>query len=188
MKAFCTLLFIALSAIITRGQGTVNFANTATTLIMTNFQANTGPISGAGNYMFGLYVGPFGSSPSSLSLVALATNSILPGRFNGDSAVAMPAGVQLSFQVRGWSSFAGNTFEQAYTYGVGNNFPVALVGESSLGFFTVPSSGSVVIFGTGPGQVGGFTLFPVTPEPSSYALALLGLSLFCGLRLRRPKA
>ncbi|HTD67531.1 MAG TPA: PEP-CTERM sorting domain-containing protein, partial [Candidatus Limnocylindria bacterium] len=57
-----------------------------------------------------------------------------------------------------------------------------LVGQSTMGFFTIPSSGTISIFGTGPGQVGGFYLTSVIPEPSTFALALLGLALWSARR------
>jgi len=167
--------------IATHGQGTVDFRNSPSTPITTNnLQGATGLISGAGNYRFGLYVGPFGSSAGSLTLVGLGTNGATAGQFNGGSGViaGFPSDTQVSFQVRGWSSFAGSSFEQALTYATGANMPLAYLGQSTLGFFTTPSSGSVIIF------VGGFELAPI-PEPSAFVLSLLGLSLLGGLRLRR---
>jgi hypothetical protein len=191
MRIFCAAVFVALVAITTHGQGTVDFHNTGTTLITTNdFQGHNGLISGAGNYRFGLYVGPFGSGGGSLTLVGLATNISIAGLF-GTSGNAVssgfPTGTQVSFQVRGWSSFAGNSFEQAYTYAANGIFPIAYIGQSALGFFTVPSSGSVVVFGTGPGQVGGFALTPI-PEPSMFLLSGFALLMFAGLRQRCAKA
>jgi hypothetical protein len=173
-----------------RAQGVVDFHNTGTTQITTNsFSGATGPTIGSGNYLFGLYVGPFGSSMSSLSPVGLTTNISLPGLFGTSGnflATGFPPGTQLSFQVRGWSSFAGNSFEQAYAYASGAISPIAYLGVSAPGFFTVPSSGSVILFGTGPGQVGGFSLTPI-PEPSVALLGLLGGVAFFTGSLRRKK-
>ena len=190
MKLLSSLVIAVLAAITARGQGTINFANTATTLITTNdFQGHIGNVFGAGNYKFGLYVGPFGGAPSSFSLVSVATNSAFPGRFDGGSVlIPFAAGVNVSYQVRGWSSFAGNNFETAFIYASSNNLPIAYLGQSTLGFFTAPASGSIDIFGTGPGQIGGFPLTPpIVPEPSTFALGLVGLLtiLACrGIRTR----
>lgn len=62
-----------------------------------------------------------------------------------------------------------------------------------LGYFPAAircgETGSVELFGTGPGQVGGFTLVAVTPEPSTYALGALGVGLWwCLLRRRKSRA
>jgi hypothetical protein len=190
-KLLC-IIYLSAAALVgmaAKAQGVVDFHNTGTTQITTNsLTGATGPILGAGNYLFGLYVGPFGSPLNSLSPVGLATNVSLPGLFgtSGNFVNAgFPAGTQLSFQVRGWSTFAGNSFEQANAYAAGANFPIAYLGVSVPGFFTVPGSGSVVLFGTGPGQVGGFQLTPI-PEPSTTVLGLLGvLTLYIGFSRRK---
>lgn len=188
MKAFCAVVLMALASIIGRGQGTVDFRNTLSTPITTNnLQGTSGLISGAGNYRFGLYVGPFGSSGGSLTLVGSGINGTIAGQFTGGSVVAgFPPDTQVSFQVRGWSSFAGNSYEQASIYATGGNLPLAYLGQSMLGSFTVPSSGSVILFGTGPGQVGGFELSPI-PEPSTFILSVVGLLLLGGRRLCRTQ-
>jgi hypothetical protein len=194
-RLFCIVYLIAAALVGTsaKAQGVVDFQNTGTTQITTNsFTGATGPTLGAGNYLFGLYVGPFGSPLDSLSPVGSAANISLPGLFGTSGNfvnVAFPPGTQVSFQVRGWSTFAGSSFEQANAYAAGANFPIAYLGVSAPGFFTVPSSGSVVLFGTGPGQVGGFELTPI-PEPSFRALGLLAvLTLYIGFfRRNEPKA
>ena len=179
-RLFCITCLVGAALVNTRAkaQGVVDFHNTGTTQITTNsLTGATGPTSGGGNYLFGLYVGPFGSPLNSLSPVGFATNISLPGLFGTSGNfvnVGFSAGTPISFQVRGWSTFAGNSFEQATAYASGANFPNAYLGVSAPGFFTVPSSGSVVLFGTGPGQVGGFQLTPI-PEPSTTALGLLGM-------------
>ncbi len=185
MKTFSTIIFIVLLALIARGQGTVTFANTPTTTISTNNFYFNGVMSGAGNYSFGLYLAPFGNSPS--MLVATTTNGPFPGLFNGGSVAPVGFGVgsQVFFQVRGWSIYAGSSYEQALQNAL-NGGTAILLGESSLGFFTVPASGSVPIFGTGPGQVGGFTLAPLVPEPSAFILGLMGF-LFLGWRRWMPR-
>ena len=193
MRTSCFVAVLsALGALSGSGQGTVHFGNTPTTLITTNdFQSHIGNILGAGNYQFGLYVGPFGSPSDSLTLTALALNGAVAGRFEGGNIVlpAAPPGTQLSFQVRGWSSFAGGSYDQAYNYAIADTQPTAFLGQSIAGSFTVPSSGTIELFGTGPGQVGGFELTPVVPEPSTWGLAVLGSVLGAAwLRRRHGRA
>ena len=178
MKKTFAVGFSLLLAVTTWGQGAVHFGNTATTLITTNdFVGHVGNVVGAGNYGFGLYLGPVGSDRDSLTPLAFTTNGPFPGRFDGGNLVLLAgAGFQYSFQVRGWSSFAGGSYEQAYINAINGVQPGVFLGESTLGFFTVPASGTIEIFGTGPGQVSGFVLTPLPiPEPSTYALTGVGL-------------
>lgn len=165
----CALSLIALFTITTRGQGMVTFANTASTPISSNHLGSIGLISGAGNYLFALYIGPLGASSSQLTLAFSGVpNSSTPRLFGGGTPAipGAPPGNQISFQVRGWSGDG-----QGGASGV-------LFGQSSVGFVTLPAFGSVPLFGTGAGQVGGFTLSPLpVPEPSTYAMVLLGFAL-----------
>jgi hypothetical protein len=185
MKTLLAVMLVTWFALTAQGQGTVLFANTSTTQI-TNILTQL-PISGAGDYKFGLYVGLAGD-PNPSMLLATTTNSIFPGRFiGGDVVVPQLPGTQLAFQVRGWSSFAGATFEEAYALALTQTPPYPLVGQSTVGFFTVPASGSVILFGTGPGQVGGFYLGPVIPEPSTYALSALALAAWVMCQARRGR-
>ena len=170
------------------GQGLVNFANTGTTLIYTQSTVTglPGLTSGANAFKFGLYVGPLGTPAASLQLVGLATNAapaFLAGLFNGGRpfqlpSPAYPAGTPISFQVRGWDFNVG-TWENALigvdAYGNGG----AMRGVSAVGFVT-PTDGSTGVpdlLGTGPGQVGGFTMTIPIPEPSVLALGVLGIAV-----------
>lgn len=186
MKTQLIALGLAFLSVSTWGQGTINFANNAPSgSISTNVYFASGPMAGAGNYSFGLYVSEFPSSSPTM-LLGVGQNGAFPGLFDGgDIAAPFPVGTVLSFQVRGWSSYAGATYEQAYNNTITAVTPFALLGQSTVGFLTVPASGSVNIFGTGPGQVSGFQLTPVIPEPSSTVLVLTGTALFLAPLLRR---
>ena len=74
------------------------------------------------HYRFGLYVGPSGTLTDSLILIGLTTNNpSLAGTFTPVNGLLLPFadGQQISFQVRGWSLFAGPTFESASSYASG---------------------------------------------------------------------
>jgi hypothetical protein len=171
MKKLLTVLTLLVAHTMCLAQSDIHFGNTLTTLLMTNDNVGPiGPISPASDYRIGLYIGSFTADPGSLSIVAAAFNSSTPGRFEGGNVLApFSPGVQLSFEVRAWSAFAGNSYEEAITFGANN--PGVLAGISGLGSFTLPASGTVELFGTAPGQVGGFVLTPV-PEPSTWLIAL----------------
>jgi len=161
----------------TFGQGTIAW-NTPTSPITTNGLGNSGPISGAGNYRFGLYVGPSGSPQDSLTLVGLTTNGIADGSYVQQS-FSLPSpydfGTTISIQVRGWSAFSGMTYEDALSYALAGNEPIAFLGQSTVTPYTI---GSPVAY-----RPGAFELTPV-PEPSTLTLAVVGAS---GLLLLTPR-
>jgi hypothetical protein len=186
----CAVLLSAITA--SFAQGTVNFANTSTTLITTNTPTGSGNMAGLNQYRIGLYVGALGTAESSLSLAGYGTNSPIAGRMNANGAGSFtlpspgyPTSVQIAFQVRGWSLGSGTSYEEAFAAG-------ALTGTSALGV-TTPGGGLVLpglIFGDGSTDangnrtVGGFAM-TVVPEPSSIALGLLGLGAIALFRRRK---
>lgn len=186
MKSIFATVVVLVLAASAPGQGTVDFRNTPTTQISTNdLQGHSGLTQGAGNYRMGLYWGPFGTAEGSMTLAQLEPNLATPGLFGTGSLVPIPfpGGSQVSFQVRAWSAAAGNSYEEALSYALGGGSPTAYLGKSTTGSFTV-GTGTVVIFGTGPGQVGGFVLSPI-PEPGTWVLLGVGLAFFAWNRGRR---
>ena len=188
MKVFILLVAGLLSVGSAFGQGTVVFANTASPdfRIFTQTRLASGPMTGTNQWRIGLYVGNPGSSGGSLVLVGLATNASNPalaGYFSGGNPFALPSPFQfgdtLTFQIRVWALAGGLSYEESLRNGY-------LVGRSSLGFVTL--GGGIVfpgpLFGTNPGQIGGFSAVAI-PEPSTYALGLLGAALFGLLRRKR---
>jgi len=178
----CSVLLVAVGAF---AQGQINFANTSTTLITTNTPTGSGSISGAGLYTIGLYIGAPGATRAQLTLAGTTANGALAGRFSGGNPYQVPgapAGSAIAFQVRAWTTAHGATYEAAAASGS----PSALVGESTIGSVTPTAPPATVpgIFGTGAGQVGGFSIAPV-PEPSSIALGLLGLGAVALFRRRK---
>jgi hypothetical protein len=131
-------------------------------------------------------------------LIGLATNtsvSAFPqfyGTFNGGSpfVISNNSGQEIAFQVRAWSLFAGLSHEDALLYA---GPETVYAGRSTIGYATpgIGAAPSAPLFGTiaGAGVVGGFTLTPIIPEPSTVALAVVGAGvLWCATRARRRKA
>jgi hypothetical protein len=187
MKKLLFSLALILAAVSAYGQGRVAFINGSSTGITNGLTGQ--PISGAGNYYFGLYVGPVGTPVGSLTLNLLATNTALAGRLNGGSPAALAAphadgsSYPLVFQIRGWSAAGGLSYEEAVLASQGN--PNILLGVSAVGQVTPTFSptAQAPLFGTSAGQVGGFVLG--IPEPSSIALGLLGLGAIALFRRRK---
>jgi hypothetical protein len=193
MKAALGLFLGVLCAVSALAQGTIHFANTASTTLSTNSTATpppgqppfaTGLTTGAGQYLIGLYIAPGGTSdPNAFTLLATTPNQtgVGNGRFDGGNVVFPNTGEFTAFQVRAWSAFGGSTFAQA------SSAPLAYLGTSTIGF-VFSSAFSSEIFGSGPGQVAGFILTVPTPEPSTYALILLGLGTgFVFLKRQRQR-
>jgi hypothetical protein len=190
-------LFFAVSGF---AQGRVVFNNTASTnyRVSTNtapgFPPMPGPISGINAYRFGLYAAQGAGQPEgSLQLVGLATNiSAVPGFFNGGNPFALPApfagGDTITFQIRGWSFAGGSTYAQAVAAQNLDPLNIAL-GQSALGFTTITADPAPpgALFGTAPGQLNqGFVLRPA-PEPSTWALGVLGAMAAALLHRRRRR-
>lgn len=186
-------------------QGTVQFNNTGTTLTTTNSGAlpppgqlanQAGVTTGVGQYTVGLYIAPQGTTdPNAFTLMGpttLSQSGLGNGRFNGNPqgppagnfVISNNTGQTIAFQVRAWSTFAGADYTTARL-----NLARAdrYLGSSAIGEVT-PATGVAIVpalFGTGAGQVGGFVLTPLVPEPSSIALGLLGLGAIALFRRRR---
>jgi len=158
-------------------QGFVNFQNTTTpdTRINTNINGQIGPMSGTASWIVGLYMAPAGTTApangfSSLdpawSLVVTSTNRTggFSGLFTAYNPLQLPGqysvGTTYATLVRAWDAATTTTYR----------------GQSIVGSVTpVAAAPFPAIMGTGAGQITGFQIVGVVPEPSSIALGLLGL-------------
>lgn len=189
-KLFLTMAFMG-AFLTAYGQGRVNFANTAGTLITTNnLLGATGNTAGPGQYTFGLYVGPVGTLEAGLVLNITGTNNAGAGRFTGGSPAPIAAPFDntaaLAFQIRSWSTFAGASYEAAFALAQSN--PNVYLGKSAVGQVspTVSPTGPAALFGAAPLLVTGWEMSPIpVPEPSSIALGLLGLGAIALFRRRK---
>ena len=114
-------------------------------------------------------------------LVGLTTNGNIAGSYIGQShTVPPPIGSgTIALQVRGWSAFAGLTYESALSYALAETSPIAFLGQSTIDTYTFG--------GPLPYRPAAFELTPV-PEPSTFALAMVGAgALAVGTRNRRKR-
>jgi PEP-CTERM motif len=197
LLALCLAWPLAASA-----QGRVNFANNSLSLIQTNgslIGLSDGPASRSVTPLrVGLFIGaPGENNPQNLVLAAnnvgggaaWATNLNAPlaGRFIGGNIFEIQGntGTPISFQVRAWS-LGYNTYAEAYS-AWSSGVPGVWQGVSQIGSVT-PATGLTVtpsLFGSGAGQIGGFFVYPLTPEPSTIALGLLGVGVLALFRRRK---
>jgi len=172
-------------------QGLINFANNPNTLVSAYIGGNVATIIGpAGSYYFGLLTSPSGA-PESFTFTGLYGTNLVNstgGRFSGGNGVQVPnwaPGTTMYYEVVGWESSLGTTFNPAWMTTV----PVGLFGLSTV-VTGVAGGGpqnlpTLQLFG-GTGIPQGFILHDVLlPEPSSMALCGLGAAALVIFRRRK---
>jgi len=176
------------------GQGNINLTNPSTQPIL----YASGGVLGAGGQMPTRTTGVFSTyyiscllvdSGSGLQPFIYRTNSgALTGTISAGSSIVYPDVLAHNFQVVTWSYDLGGLSYATMLANIGGNIAAPqsangalvglYVGASTVGNFTaVPSPGTPFnLFGTGTGQVTGYTMNVVAPvpEPSTMALAALG--------------
>lgn len=184
-KTLLTLALVALTTVASYAQGTIAFGNgtlTRVQVIPTPGAAARNATS-ADNLMIGAFFGPAGSAAETLTLApGTASIGATAGvMINAPSVFALPGtegGQVVSLQIRAWDASAG---ADGWRNGVLGQTRVAQV---TLG----PTAGpGQVIWQTAAGTVETrFTPLIVTiPEPSTIALAVLGLGSLLLFRRRK---
>jgi len=198
MKKLATLFaMIVVSLGTALAQGTIDFHNPNTSPLRVQDAAGNVTTVGAagsplaqGSVRVGLFLGPAtATSWAQMTMITFITNSsstlpLFVGTFNGGvpyTVAGHPQNEVTSFAFAAWSISSGAlTYADAIASGQG------YAGLSAIGQNYVLGGGATspaLTFGSGPGQIQGFTLVPV-PEPSTIALGLLGAA---ALFLRRRK-
>ena len=172
-------------------QGLVNFFNNSTTLISSGLPGNSTAISGAvGSYYFALLTAPSGTTdPKAFTFSgAYGTNQTVAGRFTGGGNVVIQnwaPGTIKAFEVAGWSSSLGTTFNSAWLTSMPGGFGLSTIASGSPGGFNAGTGGTdpnLVIFSS-TSIASGF-LVPI-PEPGTFALAGLGAAAMLIFRRRK---
>ena len=184
MKAILLTLTSLLLTFSAHAQGTVEFANDASTAIYTYY----GPLVPAGNtYLAQLYYGPAGMirDETFISVTNSPVGFTLAGQFlAGTRYTTLPGGSTGSFQVRVWAAVLGSDWETAYVNWQTTNGPYAgkLLGKSGIiqvvvaDPFAVPPQTPTSLVASG---FQGFWLrgFEPVPEPSTLALGAVGVTV-----------
>jgi hypothetical protein len=203
MQKLLTLAALMGATMLSFAQGTVNFANSASTLISAGGVAM--PVSGTTAFNFALFLAPsttVNASGQSTTFtdpvfqtptgVGNVNSAIAAGRVPTLNGYVTTGSGTVDFLVRGWSANAGSTWAQALAFW-NNGSPAQdmWLGQSLIGNDLVLGGGAIpatTLFGLGSSQVPGFNLvcmcYPF-PEPSSTALA--GLGVVSLLMFRRRK-
>jgi hypothetical protein len=186
-RLIITVAALAISTVGAFAQGTIVFANGATSLVIwgTGLGVNPGgPITGAEGIKVGLYY----NGASGYTLVSPTpyvgttsqgtTNAAFNGRFNAGtvSVPGLASGATGTFQVRAWSGNFAN-YEAAVSGGAAFAALSAAFQNGSGG----PAAPNPDIPAA---TLSGFTGM-VVPEPATIALAALGLGALLAIRRRK---
>lgn len=202
MKRLATILSaVALSMGSALAQGTIDFHNANTYPILVTDGATTNKLGATGSQLgpasvrVQLFIGAdTATSLSQLTAVGMTTNSpststLFQGTFNGGNPFTIPGttwpqGTVVAYAFAAWSNLGAQTWADAVAAGIGYG------GVSMIGHGYALSGGPTppgATFGTGTGQIQGFVLSPLVPvpEPSTFALAGLGLAGLLAFRRRK---
>lgn len=196
MKKLAAMLCMSVMATGAFAQGLINFANNPATLISTQpaGQQAAAMTGAAGSYLFGLLISSSQTGPFTFAGV-YGTNLVnsTGGRLSGGNGIAVNGwapGVTMFYEMVGWASSAGVTYNNAWVKADGT------VGARPTDFFGISAIGSgaagggpnslptLQLFQGASGIPSGFTLTPV-PEPTSMALAGLGAAALLIFRRRK---
>jgi hypothetical protein len=192
MKKLLITAAAVLATLSSFAQGTVNFSNaTGTTAQRVRIDdPNTGALAPAGTtYSLGLYYAADGTSDESMFVMLGASTGVAgaagtpTGLYNGGNRTAptATAGGFGMFQVRGWETAYGATYELARASGQGRVGKSNIVRVDTGDPTTVPPGTPASLTAAG---ISGFALTPV-PEPSAIALGILGAGTLLLLRRRK---
>ena len=209
MKKLLITTAATLVAVAAFAQGTVTFNNGGLNKISlgeTGSASSTWvvmPTSGA--YTFGLFYGIGATQPSSLTFISStlgANSSTTPGviasavdRTSQMTAFPIPGGAENAtdawVQIKGWSSSFGTDWAAAQVgAATGNGYfgQTTVINALALGASTGPGAALwQTAAGTDPHKFagGGITLFTTVPEPTTMALAGLGVAAMLIFRRRK---
>jgi hypothetical protein len=179
-------------------QGSINFANNNATRVslITATSGSTTFVPVGTQFLADLIFAPDGTAVDAFSSVAVRVGApasfVSPGVFNGGGRTVVqlnPAGGFGLFQVRVWDTTYGATYEEArlFTCNVGTSSILRVdTGDPT----TTPPGTPASLVTAGLSSImmwGAAAAPPGCPEPSTYALGVLGIaaSWFCCRRKKR---
>lgn len=170
MKKLIVIIACLATSAATWAQGTVNFTNETIDFSAPILGLDGQPLPAGAQYMASLWIG---SDAGSLSSVASTQINIGGGIFDGGAVTvaSFAPGASVVAQVRSWDSTTGADWATAAIRGESNNINITLGGAGNP-----PSL---------PTDLVGLESFQLVPEPSTFALGILGIGAMLVARARR---
>jgi hypothetical protein len=191
-KTILTLVLAAAASVASYGQGSITFANTIASRILIDADGQGPqapvPVPAGAAIVYGVF---WGTSPDQLQLNAGALGTAHPTSPGLISAVSpyiiegAPEQATVFLQVRGWSASFGRDWEAAC------RTPGALFGSTDVRqvrLLATAGPGAIIwqsATATAPDRLHPFFFGIPCPEPSTIALAVLGLSSLLLFRRRK---
>jgi hypothetical protein len=188
-KILLTLALAALTVTASYAQGYVQFANGTLTRVTIRGADGTVANAPAGAAItFAIFYGPSAGSPSDQASQPMAgMSTTTAGVIGAPNAYALgnetAPGDVVSMRIRGWSSSFGSDWQTA------SRTPGAIFGETDVRLVTLGTSLTATPIwqsasGTNPNRFNPLVL-SIVPEPSTIALAVLGLGSLLLFRRRK---
>jgi hypothetical protein len=166
-------------------QGKVGFGNDSARLFVAYTELGPTPISegagGAGVFLAGLYAGTTAASLSLQTAIPLTGSNLpLPGRMTSHNVTldGIPGAVSQYFQIVVWLNSvipAPSTIDPSLP--IAGQFQTFFVGTSGLSTFTPGTSIAYPLIYAGDSTWAAEPVYIGIPEPSAFALLLLGFAL-----------
>ena len=183
-KTLLTLALVALTTVASYAQGTIAFGNgTLTRVTVRNLDGSArGNATAADGLTFAVFFGPAGATADALTQVQQPTPSATIGTtagvmINAPSVFGLPGtdgGQVVSLQIRAWDTLTGGR---------------AMIGQTDVRQVTLGQTAGpgAVIWQTSDTNPNRFTplIVNIVPEPSTIALAVLGLGSLLLFRRRK---
>jgi hypothetical protein len=190
MKKLLLTLALVTSAALVHGQGSIAFLNPPTVLFKNEGTTVNVPVDVNGGLNYGIFIGATAASLSDQAAAPLATGSTTAaGRMTGVPAVYLLEGTQpgqiVFAQVRAWDKTFGADWRAASTHNGSYYGETDIRQLEALG----PASGPGTVIWQGATGTSANRFFAMqihlVPEPSTIALAVLGLGSLLLFRRRK---
>jgi len=190
MKKLILSTAALIAAVSSNGQGVVSIASGgAGTCIVSNSVTGATSKIAAGGYTFGIYVASTVAGLSTATPIVTFNNNGFAGIISGTTSftiAGVTAGTQYDYEVKGWSNDGATSYESFIASPAANAGGIMAAGVGAVGTITPLAVGST---SPAPNIFASAANIPIlltpVPEPSTIALAGLGIAGLIAIRRRK---